>query len=211
MERATCCSAMCSQAIKLAQQRCGSAPTLISCRWPRKCEGEPKLSLMLPGIAAHCDPTSPGDLECKVSRMITRRCTDVQPHREIRISNLRQPPRGRPSNAGVARRGARRRRRLPIRTERPNAFRRPLVLPHRSCHQTALLVRWGREGKAFSGRAEKVCSVGRGCFATERNGYAAVDRRCARRTALAADARRAGDERHPLAAYSSDSRECCER
>ncbi len=61
--------------------------------------------------------------------------------------------------------------------------------------------------KAFSGRAKKFGSVGRTCFAAAGNGYAAVDRGRARRTALAADAHRAADDRWYLAAQSRDSRE----
>jgi len=164
---------------------------------------------MLPGIAAHCDPSLCGDWrsKCPVS---SAGDADVQPHREIRVSSVRQYSRGYPSGNHIPRRGDRRRR-LPVRTERPNAFRRPLVLPHRSGHQTPLLVHGRRETKALSGRAKKFGARDRPWFAAERTSCAAVDRRCARRTALAADARRTGDGAHRWAVKSSGSCECGER
>ena len=55
-------------------RRNGSAgPPFSSRRRPRGRQGPPELRLMLPGIAAHCDPSLCGDLECDVSRH-HRRC-----------------------------------------------------------------------------------------------------------------------------------------
>jgi hypothetical protein len=57
-------------------RRNGSAstsPSFSSRRRPRGRQGPPELRLMLPGIAAHCDPSLCGDLGCNVSRH-HRRC-----------------------------------------------------------------------------------------------------------------------------------------
>ena len=64
---------------------------------------------------------------------------DGKPNREIRVSNLRQCSRQRPSRNPVAQRRTRGGR-LSCRSEGRNARGRPLVLPHRPCQQTSMLV-----------------------------------------------------------------------
>src|SRR5258708_20376124 len=88
---------------------------------------------------------------------------------------------------------------MPFRTEGTNAARRPLVLPHRSCHQASLLVsrRGGRKGCAYCpAEAGSTCDAGR---AGSGGRDAAFDRKRPRRTAGAADDRATEPRRYARA------------
>ena len=109
-----------------------------------------------------------------------RRSANAKPNCEIRFSNIRQFSRGCRSH-DIARNGARRRR-LPFRSERGNASRQPLVLPHRSHHQKPMLVSPGGRRKAFANRPAKCLARRKADRADSRGSIAAFGRGRARRT-----------------------------
>jgi hypothetical protein len=101
---------------------------------------------------------------------------DVNSNREIRVSNLRRPARERTSHHDLAQRGTCSRR-VPVCTEKgPNAPRRPLVLPHRPCHQTPLLVSRGGRPKVCAKHPAEFAAVREAGFAESRNRDARFDR-----------------------------------
>ena len=101
---------------------------------------------------------------------------------------------------------------MSFRTERRAARGRSLVLSRRPRHQARLLVHRRRQGKNHgknrAGRTGDVATGGQFCFAAEQRQYAVFDRQCARRTAVAAVAHRAGNQRFHRAAPAGDGHRC---
>ena len=128
-----------------------------------------------------------------------------QSNREIRVRHFRHPARLGPHGHRIARRAGRGRK-MSLRTERRAARGRSLVLSRRPCHQTRLLVHRRRQGKDRARHAGNVAAAANSASPRTAPIQPSFDRQRARRIAVAAVARRAGNQRFHGAAPAGDRR-----
>ncbi len=123
-------------------------------------EGRPELSLILSGIAAHCDPTLRRD--CGLSALgCVSGVASGKPNRTIRIRHGGRPA-GRCSFHGNSAFCVRRPRGVSGKPERHRAGGAALVLSYRPRHQTPMLVPARADGKEHrTGRQAKNRAGGR--------------------------------------------------